>query len=54
MVDEAGWTVGIITTIDILKAVAGQVGTATGPGQVGSALFRLELVDPASDGLGHR
>ncbi|GAA1011783.1 hypothetical protein Aple_013160 [Acrocarpospora pleiomorpha] len=55
VVDEQGWIAGIITTIDILKAVAGRVETTTGTGQVNSAMFRIEMVSPESnDESGHR
>jgi CBS domain containing-hemolysin-like protein len=46
VVDDNGRTVGIITTIDVLKAVAGRIFRTESEGEVHTAMFRLQPVLP--------
>ncbi|MBP2703933.1 CBS domain-containing protein [Microbispora sp. RL4-1S] len=47
VVDEHGRTAGIITTVDVLRAVAGRISGAPGRGRAEGAMFRLEPVLPS-------
>ncbi|GAA1256747.1 hypothetical protein GCM10009677_03690 [Sphaerisporangium rubeum] len=46
VVDEKGRAVGLITAVDILKAVAGRFPGPTAAGEVHCAMFRLQPVLP--------
>ncbi|GII06008.1 CBS domain-containing protein [Planobispora takensis] len=44
VLDDRGRLIGMITTVDVLKAVAGRVDTTDEPGEVRTALFRIDPV----------